>query len=314
MAAPAKKTYTSFPGLKKNIFINLSYKNKNNTISNFTCTIYPNPHKHISKSLSEKLSKIDNIHEKIHEDIHEKLKTAIKNIPEIHHILTLFGRRIQKDGKLCLGITEDIILTNILKHDYLALVHVTNDDIDDSATAALQYLNWCAAADDSKQFWIHELCRVNNSALKLKSPVSVLLDTLEQFSTAYSITDNYLLVEGEQPGTNTLISIYNNYGFKIDDSCKVEPYDHTLNNGTIIKTSAIAMKKSLIRHNAAAPNNAAPNNAPPNNVPPNNARNNGSAANQHMNNATAPISYNNIKSMNTSGGNRKRKTRKNKKK
>ena len=297
--AAAQKTNTSFPGLKKNIIMKISYKNENNSTSNFTCTIYPNPHKYISKPLSDKLSNIDNIHE----DIHNKHKIALRKIPALHHILTLFGNRIQKDGKLCLGITEDIILTNILKHEYLALVHVTNDDIDDSATAALQYTKWCEEDDASKQFWIHDLCRVNNSALKLRSPVKVLLNALEQFSRIYGITDNYLLVEGEQPGTNTLLGIYATYDFKIDDSCKVEPFEHILNNGTIIKTSAIVMKKSLIRHNAAA------NNAMANNAMANNARNNGAGA------ATAPISHNNIKLMNnTYGGKRKHITRKNKKK
>jgi len=251
----------------------------------------------------------------IKQNILDDIDKGKEGTEKIKEILKIFGNRTQTVKRMingvltekveqCLGITEDVVLTNIMKHNYESLIYIKNDDFDDSATGAMQYYNWCAKNnDDSKQLWIHDICRVNNSKTKLKSPVSVLFDAIEQFSLNYNILSNYVIVEGEQPGTDTLISIYNNYGFIIDDSCTIETYKHTQNNGTVIETSAIAMKKSLIRRNALhnnQPMNAA---AAHNNVAAHN--------NQPMNAASA---HNNIQLMNNTSGGKKRKTRKNKNK
>jgi len=173
-------------------------------------------------------------------------------------IIKLFGNRIQK-GKKCLGITEKIVRDNINDKTYDALIYVKNDriDIDDSASGALQYRNYCKKKS-SKQLWISDLCRVNNSPIGSPhiSPIRVLLDVIEELSKENNINENYLMVDKDKPGVtdkfsergktnkqienekqkiinetikrnakqaqiDKLSSVYTKYGFKIDDTCKI---------------------------------------------------------------------------------------------
>jgi len=203
-AAAHKSPDRSISSLKKIISGTLAYNDQT-----FTYTIYPNPHNQVPK---------------------------IKN-----ELIELFGNRIQK-GKHCLGITEDIVTEYITKKQYTALIYVKNNNTDDSATGALQYWDWCEAG--VKQLWISDLCRVNNTNSRSNiSPISVLFDVIKDFSIEKGITENYLMVERETPGTEKLLEIYGKYGFKRVDSCVVE--------------NMIAMKKSLLsnkNHNSLAKN------------------------------------------------------------
>ena len=203
--------------------------------STFTYTIYYNPHE-------------------LTDDNKEK-------------IIKLFGNRIQK-GEKCLGITEKIVRNNIKTKNYDALIYVKNDKIDDTATGTLQYRDYCKKKS-SKQLWISDLCRVNNSPIGSPhiSPIRVLLDVIEELSKENNINENYLMVDKDKPGVtdkfstrgktnkqienekqkiinetiqrnakqaqiDKLSSVYTKYGFKIDDTCKI--------------TKMKAMKKSLL--------------------------------------------------------------------
>lgn len=191
--AAAKSPDRSISSLKKSISGTLAYNDQT-----FTYTIYPNPHNQVPK---------------------------IKN-----ELIELFGNRIQK-GKHCLGITEDIVKEYITDKQYTALIYVKNNNTNDSATGALQYWDWCESG--VKQLWISDLCRVNNTNSRSNiSPISVLFDIIKNFSIEKGITENYLMVERETPGTEKLLEIYGKYGFKKVDSCVVE--------------NMIAMKKSLL--------------------------------------------------------------------
>ena len=191
--AAAKPPDKSIPLLKKIITGTLPYNDKT-----FTYTIYPNPHNQEAK---------------------------VKN-----KLIEIFGNRIQK-GQKCLGITEDTVREYIKNKQYTALIYVKNNDTDDSATGALQYWDWCET--DVKQLWISDLCRVNNTNSRSNiSPISVLFDIIKNFSIEKGITENYLMVEREQPGTEKLLEIYGKYGFKIVDSCAI--------------VNMIAMKKSFV--------------------------------------------------------------------
>jgi len=191
--AAAKSPDRSISSLKKSISGTLAYNDQT-----FTYTIYPNPHNQVPK---------------------------IKN-----ELIELFGNRIQK-GKHCLDITEDIVKEYITNKQYTALIYVKNNNTDDSATGALQYWDWCEAG--VKQLWISDLCRVNNTNSRSNiSPISVLFDIIKNFSIEKGITENYLMVERETPGTEKLLEIYGKYEFKRIDSCVVE--------------NMIAMKKSLL--------------------------------------------------------------------
>ena len=194
--AAAKPPDKSIPLLKKILTGTLPYNDKT-----FTYTIYPNPHNQ---------------------------DTEVKN-----KLIKIFGNRIQKD-KECLGITEDIVREYIKNKQYTALIYVKNNDTDDSATGALQYWDWCEIG--VKQLWISDLCRVNNSGGQSTiSPIEVLFDTIEDFSKKYNITENYLMVEPNNSGTDILLRIYRKYGFEIDELCKLDDY--------------IPMKKVIIKNN-----------------------------------------------------------------
>lgn len=161
------------------------------------------------------------------------------NTIKLREIVQLFGRRIQK-GIACLGITVYTLLSNIINGEYEALFYTKNDNHNDSATGSLQYFQWCK---ESKQFWISDLCRVNNSrGQTIISPIEVLFDTIEDFSKKYNITENYLMVEPNNSGTDILLRIYRKYGFKIDELCKLDDY--------------IPMKKVIFNNN----NNKSSNN------------------------------------------------------
>jgi len=143
------------------------------------------------------------------------------NTIKLREIVQLFGRRIQK-GIACLGITVYTLLSNIINGEYEALFYTKNDNHNDSATGSLQYFQWCK---ESKQFWISDLCRVNNSrGQSTISPIEVLFDTIEDFSKKYNITENYLMVEPNNSGTDILLRIYRKYGFEIDELCKLDDY------------------------------------------------------------------------------------------
>ena len=185
----------------------------------------------------------------------------------INTIIRIFGNRIQQ-GEHCLGITEKIVRDNINKEVYDALIHVKNNDINDSATGALQYRAYCKN-NQSKQLWISDLCRVNNSPIGSPSisPIRVLLDVIKELSKENNINENYLMVDKDLPGITTKFStrgktnnqiereqqkiineieihnkkqaqidkltlVYTNYGFKTDDTCKIK--------------NMKAMKKSLL--------------------------------------------------------------------
>ena len=191
--AAAKSPDKSIPLLKKIISGTLSYDDQT-----FTYTIYPNPHNQVPK---------------------------IKN-----KLIKDFGNRIQK-GHKCLGITEDIVKEYIKNEQYAALIYVKNNNTDDSATGALQYWDWCEAG--VKQLWISDLCRINNTKDRSNiSPISVLFDVVKDFYIEKGITENYLMVEREKPGTEKLLEIYGKYGFKRVDTCVLK--------------NMIAMKKSLL--------------------------------------------------------------------
>ena len=98
-------TTRSLAGLQKDITGTVRYKDVS-----FTFTIYPNPHR----------------------------KTA----EEQSILANIFGNRIHK-GIRCLDITKDEVQKNIENKNYTALIYVKNDILDDTATGAIQYWNWC---------------------------------------------------------------------------------------------------------------------------------------------------------------------------
>ena len=180
----------SLASLKKNITGTVRYND-----TSFIFTIFPNPHK--------------------------------KTETEQRDIIRLFGNRIQKDTR-CLNITEEEVQQNIRNKNYTALIYVKNVEIDDTATGALQYWNWCDKNTSNRQLWINDLCRVNNSTIHNTSPTSptspilILFDIIKKFSLEKHINSNYLMVETEKPSTSKLIEIYTKYDFRVDDTCTQE--------------------------------------------------------------------------------------------
>ena len=144
-----------------------------------------------------------------------KLKKNKKNL------LPFLATDYKKDPH-CLGITPSIVRDNINKKNYDALVYVKNMTIDDSATGALQYWNWCDKTSRNRQLWINDLCRVNNSGLSghdIISPIRVLFDIVEDFSKSRGILENYLIVDPGKNATAKLLEIYGAYRFAKNDSC-----------------------------------------------------------------------------------------------
>jgi hypothetical protein len=179
--------------------------------SDFTYTMYINPHK------------------------------KIKDKPYIDNLVTLFGNRKQLiNGKydVCLGIDETSVRNNIDNGEFLAMIYVENANFKDSATGTLQYYNWYKNKSLEKQIWINDLCRINDIGKHTKiSPVKVLLDVIYNFCKDRKINDMYLMVEDDKPGTNKLIKIYKQYGFYEDNTYEL----NNNNNGT----EYIIMKKSI---------------------------------------------------------------------
>jgi hypothetical protein len=162
-----------------------------NDIVEFECIVYPNPYKQT-----------------------ELMKTFLINT---------FGNQLTKNKKPCLGITKELVEKFINNNEYLAMIICKNTAIDDYATCTIQHYDWCSAnSSGSKQLWINDICRFNNTDIPNKlliSPVIGLFNSIEKLSKKYNISENYLFVEPDVASTSKLISIYEKYGFIIDDSC-----------------------------------------------------------------------------------------------
>lgn len=180
----------------------------------FEYAIYPNPHKKIPINYNKITNK------------------ERQDFEELNLIISIFGNRIQKNTP-CLNINETFVKDNIYTHSYAALIFVKNSKKDDSTTTSLQYSNWCEGEDPNKnkKLWINDLCRINHSNSSGPSPTAAIFKIIENFSKERKLNFNYLMVDKDKSSTDKLISIYNKYGFTIDETC--------LDSKTII------MKKTL---------------------------------------------------------------------
>uniref|UniRef100_A0A6C0I2M4 Uncharacterized protein n=1 Tax=viral metagenome TaxID=1070528 RepID=A0A6C0I2M4_9ZZZZ len=144
-------------------------------------------------------------------------------------IKRLGGRRFK--GAPCLGITEDIVRSNILSNNYSGIGFVHNERIvTDSASATLQFHNWLTSdASNEKQMWINDLCRTKGEEKETKSqvsPVKALFRVFEQVTNHFQphMDSIYLMVDnavGKEAESKKLQSIYNAYGFNVVS--KLEP-------------------------------------------------------------------------------------------
>jgi hypothetical protein len=123
------------------------------------------------------------------------------------------GNRFQ-NGKHCLDITEEIVRKNILNNEYSAIIFVKNKAHNDSASATLQYYDWCNSGIN--QIWINDLCRIADKKKQPVSPVKVLFKVVEMITLQYikELRHINLFVDNLKPDRNILINLYKNYGFK----------------------------------------------------------------------------------------------------
>lgn len=135
-------------------------------------------------------------------------------------LIRMFGNRITH-GAPCLGITTDIVRDNIQNGDYSAIGFVTNTSADDTASAALQYYDWCGTG--MPQLWINDLCRITRTPIKPSaSPTPVLLEVFEAIAKEHALPSIYLMVDDKEPERTLLPAIYKKYGYAITEECAIE--------------------------------------------------------------------------------------------
>ena len=134
-------------------------------------------------------------------------------------IVNRLGDKLYK-GKICLGITKDLVEKALNTSDYKAILFVKNIHDDDEASASLQ-LQDCTN-EGKPQIWVHDLCRINNSKTKSKvSPVEVLFNLTMDLANSEGFQSINLMVL-EDRSEKTLINIYKKYGFYVDKKANLE--------------------------------------------------------------------------------------------
>jgi len=140
-----------------------------------------------------------------------------------NEIISYFGDRYI-NGKRCLNIDPDYIQQFMYNTDAYVIVY-REDHPDDIASCTIQLDNPCIvnAPESDYQVYIYDLCRVKpNKVNKLnyKSPVYGLFYFIENLAYQnLSKTHIYLMVDTTVESTkNTLVNIYKNYGFILNDS------------------------------------------------------------------------------------------------
>jgi len=149
-----------------------------------------------------------------------------KQKPEVKtYIINKFGDRIVK-GKICLGITKEIVKETLENNDCVVIAFIKNAQQNDEASGALQYWDWCNTS--KKQLWIGDLCRVTETIPKPSvSPVEALLELFSSIGKSkYALSKIHLMVQ-DDGGDNFKIlpDIYKKYGFTENiESCPMDGY------------------------------------------------------------------------------------------
>lgn len=145
---------------------------------------------------------------------------------QLHHMTQYslarrLGSRKLPDQSLCLEITPETIMRGIKNQDYTLIGFVKNRNHADSASATLQYFDWCRTG--KAQTWIHDLCRTTSDGEKQKlSPVAILFQEFGKIVKKYNIYELYLMVENKEPERTKLPTVYKRYGFVQVPDCVVD--------------------------------------------------------------------------------------------
>lgn len=135
-------------------------------------------------------------------------------------VIHIFGNR-WVNGKKCLDIDENYSRDVIDNNFSSIFVVVHEENTEDYASASLSIKPHCFD-DPETQIFVMELCRHGNKTSEI-SPVKILFKIVGKI--AKKLNKKYIYLN-PQPGEgmNTLINIYNNYGFKKTYCPKVKYY------------------------------------------------------------------------------------------
>jgi len=141
--------------------------------------------------------------------------------PTQQHVIDRFGSRIVK-GQICLGTTKAVVKKGLEDNIYTALAFIRNKNKGDTASASLQFYDWCQSG--KPQLWLGDLCRVTSETLKPHvSPVEALIELFGQIAKKHRIRKLHLMVENACQNYIILPKIYNKYGFKEIQTCQALP-------------------------------------------------------------------------------------------
>ena len=143
------------------------------------------------------------------------------NTSERDELVNLFGKRMQKD-KVCLDVTEDIVMGYIDNNQVSAYIIINQQGSDETASGTLQIYDHCSG--NKKQLlsnafvWINDVCRIlGPSGIKTQvSPIGALFAFMEQLTVQnMKKNDICLFVDThDENNKNVLTDIYKNkYGF-----------------------------------------------------------------------------------------------------
>jgi len=138
-------------------------------------------------------------------------------------IINKYGTRLH-NGQLCLGITKDIVRKTMEDNDYHVIGFVKNLSLEDEASGALQYWDWCESGE--KQLWVGDLCRETTLIPKPSvSPVEALLELFSTIAKSKHLKKLHLMVENDHgPNIHVLPKIYNKYGFNESSVCTIDGF------------------------------------------------------------------------------------------
>jgi len=137
------------------------------------------------------------------------------------YLIDRFGSRVVK-GQTCLGTTKEVVRKGLKDNIYTALAFIKNKNKGDTASASLQFYDWCES--EKPQLWLGDLCRVTSETLKPQvSPVEALIELFGQIAKKHRIRKLHLMVENAGQNYIILPKIYNKYGFKEIQTCQSLP-------------------------------------------------------------------------------------------
>jgi len=124
------------------------------------------------------------------------------------------------NNKPCLGTTVEDVRRGIEDGIYTAFIFIRNQEVDDEASAALQYADLCD--DGVNRLWMHDLCRITRAQPKPKmSPVRPLIQACCRYAESIGLKHLHILVDKH---SGCLQTLYTAYGFVTDETCCIDDY------------------------------------------------------------------------------------------